>query len=83
MFINFFSGAYFTLALLPASILKVAMFMPFAYTFYVPTQIYLGKMSISEGWSGLLVSIVWLFVLYVIIKIIWKRGLKKYDSVGI
>ncbi len=81
--IGFFSGSYFTLALLPASVLKISLLLPFAYTFYVPAQIYLGKMSLAQGFRGLLISLAWLLVLYLIIKIVWTRGLKKYEAVGI
>ncbi len=83
MFMSFFSGSFFTLALLPTSLLKIALWMPFAYTFFVPTQIYLGKMTIAEGWRGVMISVLWLLVLCVIIKIVWERGIKKYESVGI
>lgn len=80
---KFFSGAYFTLALLPPYALAICKFLPFAYTFYFPTQLYLGKISVFEGLKALGIEILWIFVLYGIIKLMWKKGIKKYEGVGI
>ena len=80
---KFFSGAYFTLALLPPFALTICKFLPFAYTFYFPIQLYLGKISVFEGLKALGIEILWIFILYGIIKLMWKRGVKKYEGVGI
>ncbi len=80
---KFFSGAYFTLALLPPYALAICKFLPFAYTFYFPTQLYLGKISVFEGLKALGIEILWIFILYGIIKLMWKKGVKKYEGVGI
>jgi ABC-2 type transport system permease protein len=81
--IKFFSGSYFTLALLPPLALTICKFLPFAYTFYFPTQLFLGKINAREGFEALGIEILWIFVLYGIIKLMWKRGVKKYEGVGI
>jgi len=77
------SGAMFPINLLPALFLNISIAFPFVYTFFVPVQLYLGKMSVSEGLKGIGVEIIWLIILYGIIKLVWKWGLKKYESVGI
>lgn len=78
-----FSGGYFPLDFLPASFVSVSFLLPFAYSFFIPVQIYLGKMSLALGIKGIAVQFLWLFLLYGIIKLVWKKGLKKYESVGI
>jgi ABC-2 type transport system permease protein len=83
VFSRFMSGAFFPIALLPAFFLKFSYFLPFVYTIYIPVQLYLGKISFAEGLRGLAMQILWLVILYVIIKIVWTRGLKRYESVGI
>ncbi len=80
---KFFSGGYFPISLLPLAFVKVSFLLPFAYSFFVPAQIYLNKMSLMAGVKGLLVQIVWIAALYGIIKIVWNRGLKRYEGVGI
>ncbi len=80
---KFFSGGYFPISLLPVAFVKVSMVLPFAYSFFVPTQLYLGKIDLSVGLKGLAVQATWIVILYLLIKIVWKKGLKKYESVGI
>lgn len=81
--INFLSGAYFPISLLSGIFLKIDMLFPFIYKMYFPANIYLGKITLREGFIGLGIEIVWLFLLYGIIKIMWKRGVRKYEGVGI
>ena len=80
---KFFSGGYFPLSLLSTTLLNISLAFPFAYSFFVPTQIYLKKISLVDGLKGLLVQVAWIIILYFVIKIVWKRGLKKYESVEI
>ncbi|MFA5925681.1 MAG: ABC-2 family transporter protein [Parcubacteria group bacterium] len=83
VFSRFMSGTFFPISLLPVFFMKASFFLPFVYTIYIPVQLYLGKISFAEGLRGLAIEIGWLVVLYVIIKIVWRLGLKKYESVGI
>jgi ABC-2 type transport system permease protein len=83
VFSKFMSGTFFPIVLLPAFLVKASYFLPFIYTIYIPVQLYLGKISFAEGLRGLAIEILWLVVLYGIIKVVWRFGLKKYESVGI
>jgi ABC-2 type transport system permease protein len=80
---KFLSGNYFPINILPAAFLNFSLALPFVYTFYFPAQLYLGKISIRQGVIGLGLEIVWLAILYIAVKIVWKLGLKKFESVGI
>lgn len=79
---RFFSGGYFPLALLPASLATVSFYLPFQYSFYAPAMLYMGKLSISEGVIGLLVQLVWIALLAIAVGVVWKMGLKRYEAVG-
>lgn len=83
VFSKFMSGTFFPIGLLPVFFAKASFFFPFVYTIYIPVQLYLGKISFAEGLRGLVIELLWLLILYGIIKIIWKFGLRKYESVGI
>jgi len=83
VFSRFMSGTFFPISLLPVFFVKASFFLPFVYTIYIPVQLYLGKISFAEGLKGLMMEMLWLVGLYAIIKIVWKAGLKKYESVGI
>ncbi|MFA6285256.1 MAG: ABC-2 family transporter protein [Parcubacteria group bacterium] len=80
---KFLSGAYFPINILPAAFLNFSLALPFIYTFYLPAQLYLGKISILQGLQGLGLETIWVAILYCAIKVVWKMGLKKYESVGI
>lgn len=80
---EFFAGGFFPLDLLPLWFVKLSFLLPFAYSFFAPTQLYLGKLSWQQGLWGLLVEAVWIGILYGIIRVVWRRGLKKYEGVGI
>lgn len=80
---KFFSGGYFPLNLLPQVFINVSSFLPFAYSFYIPSQIYLKKVDLSVGIKGIAVQLLWIFLLFILIKIVWARGLRKYEGVGI
>lgn len=80
---KFVSGGYFPISLLPLAYVKISYALPFAYSFFVPTQLYLGKISPVEALHGVGIQILWIIALYIIIKLVWKRGLKKYEGVGI
>jgi ABC-2 type transport system permease protein len=81
--IKFLAGAYFPLDLLPAPMLSVLYTFPFIYTFFVPAQIFIGRLDIVQSLRGILIMFIWIIVLNLIIKILWKLGLKKYESAGI
>lgn len=80
---KFFSGGYFPINLLPLMFIQISFILPFAYSFFVPAQLYLKKLDLSVGLKGLLVQVIWITILYGIIKAVWSRGLKKYEGVGI
>jgi len=80
---KFFSGVYFPLNLLPIAFVNISFILPFAYSFYIPTQLYLKKIDLTAGIKGILVQITWISLLYVIINFVWKKGLRKYEGVGI
>ncbi|MDD5489938.1 MAG: ABC-2 family transporter protein [Candidatus Moranbacteria bacterium] len=83
VFSKFMSGTFFPISLLPVFFVKISYFLPFVYTIYIPVQLYLGKISFVEGLKGFAIEILWLVGLYVIIKVVWRAGLKRYESVGI
>lgn len=78
-----FSGGYFPLSLLPAAFVSLSYFLPFGYSFFVPAQLYLKKIDLAAGVRGVIIQIIWVAILYAISELIWKKGLKRYEGVGI
>ncbi len=80
---KFFAGGYFPLSLLPAFFVSLSFALPFAYSFFIPTQLYLGKIGIETGIKGIFVQMIWIILLNFIIRFTWNKGLKRYEGVGI
>ncbi|MDT8347532.1 MAG: DMT family transporter, partial [Flavobacteriaceae bacterium] len=53
----------------------------FAYSFYVPTQLYLKNISFEQGLIGLLVQIFWIGFFYLVIKISWNKKFEEKKEV--
>jgi len=80
---KFFSGAYFPISLLPKQFLAVSFFLPFAYSYFVPAQLFLGKLDIYIGLRGLAVQVIWIVLLLAVIKIVWLKGIRQFEGAGI
>ena len=77
-----FSGRNFPLNLLIESF-SWNLFNPFAFTFYHPMQIYLGKYSQIEIIQTFVGGIIWCLVLFILARIVFKMGLKRNEAVGL
>jgi len=77
---NIFSGRYFPLSMLGILFLNISMVMPFAYSFFVPTQIYLKEIDTGTGLKGIGIQLIWIFVFYQTIKFFWKNKNKKEEK---
>ena len=75
------SGAFIPLNLLPFS--YFLNLNPFAFVFYHPTEIALGKYSPLETFYVFLGGITWCIILYFLAKWVFKMGLKKNEAVGL
>jgi len=63
--------------------LKVLVgFLPFQYIYFIPASIFTGQYQPPEVIPLLSVSLMWVFILFIICKLIWNLGLKRYSSVG-
>jgi ABC-2 type transport system permease protein len=77
-----FSGDLIPVDLLPAPLLKIANFLPFRFMAYVPAKLTIQQPSFPEGARSIIAQLVWVGLFYLLAKIIWKRGIDKYEAVG-
>lgn len=77
-----FCGAIVPLAFLPGWVQIVGDILPFKYTLYFPTVLLLGKVSPAEFLQGTAVSLLWAVILYLAIRAVWARGIKRYGAYG-
>lgn len=84
IFFNSRRIAGYPISFYPGIIQKLLIFVvPFAFVNYFPAQFFLRKTDVNQFWNGFLyltpaVGIVMFFLVY----LIWKKGVKNYSSSG-
>ncbi|WP_310830043.1 ABC transporter permease [Paenibacillus pedocola] len=76
------SGRVFPLDLFPGPLLNAFSVLPFMYCTYFPAVMITKGLSAAELYRGLGIQLLWILVLYGLIRIIWRLGLKKYTGTG-
>ncbi len=82
MFSLLFGGLIAPLYLLPNWLQIISKYLPFQYIFGFPNAVLTGQIQASEFNYGLIMSYVWVIILLVIAVIMYKLGIKKYESIG-
>lgn len=81
--VTFLAGTYFPLDILPPPIYEFLQLLPFTYLIFFPLKIYLGMKGTFLLVKGFIVMFLWILGLAVILKYLWRRGLKIYTAEGI
>lgn len=74
------AGNFFPLGLLSEGFLRFSFFLPFAYTFYVPTQFFLKEISPLTAVRGLFIQFIWICLLFLMIRYIVKKKISKQEK---
>ena len=72
------AGSYFPLVIWPA-IVNISLVLPFAYSCFVPAELYLKKIGPGIGLRGICVQAIWIMILYIILKIVWIRKTDRHN----
>lgn len=80
--IGFFAGRMIPVQFLPEIVQKFVEYTPFVAIFNLPASIYLGKFSADELVVQFAVQIAWMIGLYLILILVWKKGLRRMELVG-
>ncbi len=78
-----FSGQVAPIALFPDKMQRLAEFLPFRYTIALPTEIFLGRITGDAIAKGLLTQVAWIVAAYLIGRVLWNNGLKRFTGVGL
>ena len=81
--LEFVTGGVVPLILLPSDVIQAMRFIPFIHVVYTPVMLLMGKISLSEGFLGLVVLAAWTAAMAAMNQKIFKRLRIKYDGVGI
>lgn len=80
--LGFFAGNYFPLDILPTTVFKIFEILPFSYLIYFPVKIYLGQIALDEILRGFLIMLIWTGVFFILVQLVWNKGLKEYTAQG-
>ena len=78
----FLSGHLFPLDLLPSWFRGVVVWLPFTYELYFPVAVFQEKVTGGPLAAGLLIQAGWVAVAWAIGRLMWARGLRRFQAVG-
>jgi ABC-2 type transport system permease protein len=76
------SGQFVPLQLMPQAVQQVAQVLPFQMFRYVPVEIIMNRLPVSTLLFDYATSLVWLLILYLFFRWIWRNGIKHFSAVG-
>ena len=80
--LGFLAGSIIPLAFLPPVLQKVSWYLPFQYTSSIPINTFLGKYEIAMIFKIMAIQLAWIVALYILLRILWNSGVKKYTGAG-
>ncbi len=78
-----FTGSAFPLTFFPLIIRRIIDFTPLKYTIYFPVQVLIGKYALPDILIGLGIQLVWIIALFLLYRLNWHAGIKKFSGVGL
>ncbi|MGE6668378.1 ABC transporter permease [Paenibacillus xylanexedens] len=82
LIVMIFAGVFFPIDILPWGLANFISLTPFPYLAFFPIKIITVSIETSSLMEGLLLQIIWIVILFVLGRIAWKMGLKKYVEAG-
>ena len=79
---NILTGFFLPLDFFPGWSIRVLEMLPFASWGYIQTKLFIGFYPVEKLVLLLSVQVMWIFVLLLLNKVVWKKGVIKYSAVG-
>lgn len=76
-----FSGRIAPIDLLPASLRAPAEVLPMRWILSFPAELALGRVSFQNAAQGVIIQCVWIGVLGIVARLLWRRSLQQYTAV--
>lgn len=80
--LSFASGSVLPLYIMPEILESILVLLPFQFLAYVPAQILIEDLTLREYFSLFFLGLFWLVIIGFLSKIIYRKGLKKFESQG-
>jgi ABC-2 type transport system permease protein len=78
----FLSGHVFPLDIMPPWLQAFIHWSPFTYELFFPAQIYMERVKGAALAEGLAIQTGWLLLSWLCARVLWSRGVRKYQAVG-
>lgn len=78
----FLSGQIAPVTLLPHPVQLAAMILPFRWMIGFPVELLLGRLTPVEALTGLGAQLAWLVASLVLLRVVWRAGVRVYSAVG-
>jgi ABC-2 type transport system permease protein len=78
----FLSGQIAPLSLMPHPVRILADILPFRWMVGFPVELLLGRLTLSEALTGLGIQAAWVIIGLVLLRVVWRAGVRVYSAVG-
>ncbi len=78
----FLAGQIAPLELMPGPVRVVAATLPFRWIIAFPTELAMGRLTPRDAVEGLAALAGWALAALVVLRIVWRRGVRLYSAVG-
>jgi ABC-2 type transport system permease protein len=78
----FLAGQIAPLSLFPRWLQIIAGILPFRWMLGFPVELVLGRLTPIQALEGLAAQAVWVMISFVLIRVIWRAGVRVYSAVG-
>ena len=78
----FLSGQIMPLTLLPYPVRILAEILPFRGMIGFPVELLLGRLTPAEALTGLGIQAAWVIIGLVLLRVVWRAGVRVYSAVG-
>lgn len=76
------AGGIFPLEVLGARTASILRLLPFRFTIQFPTELLAGRVPGSEILPSFAVAVLWMAILAVVSRLLWKAGVRRFAAVG-
>jgi ABC-2 type transport system permease protein len=76
------SGRLVPMPLMPDWVQRLAFFLPSQWCFFFPIEALVGSLSTRELLSGLGMQIAWIAIGILLVRIMWRFGIRRFSAVG-
>lgn len=76
------AGNVMPISLYPVILKNIALVLPFSYMIYFPVIAIQGKLPVLQLMQIIGIQCIWIFIFWVLYKIMWTNGIKKFSGIG-